>query len=133
MSEAKELCRIIVPWDVARTAPNARRSHWDRRIGNSEAHRAREWAHIAWKQAGCPRARGRVRVILVARRRRAMDWDNIVAGAKPVLDGLFKDAITPDDSPACIESISVAQDTRRIHHRSESLEVVVYEVTEEKC
>jgi hypothetical protein len=56
-------------------------------------------AHIVWVSKGKPKATGRVRVDLLSMRRKALDEDNMWAAFKPVGDGLFKDAITPDDSP----------------------------------
>jgi hypothetical protein len=91
---------ITVQWDPIKTSAN---SHRGASIG-----RVREWARFnaearkaarkAWEEAGSPRLDGPVRVGLVVRRGRSMDLANIWGGVKPLIDGLFTDAVTPDDS-----------------------------------
>jgi len=56
-------------------------------------------AHTVWVSQGKPTAKGRVRVDLISMRKKALDEDNMWAAFKAVGDGLFNNAMTPDDSP----------------------------------
>lgn len=123
----RELCRILVPWDVQRTNPNrvvSKMHHYDRNRLNRQA---KEWAGLAWREAGEPRARGPVRLHIHSRRAKPIDIANIAAGAGPIINGLFKGQITPDDGPPWILSLTVTQETGTQFKGSESLEVIVYE------
>jgi hypothetical protein len=91
---------ITVAWDPIKTAANKCRMNSVRGSYrwaglNSEAKKV---ARKAWEEAGSPRIDAPVRVGLVVRRGRSMDLANIWGGVKPLLDGLFTNAITPDDS-----------------------------------
>lgn len=101
---------ITVPWDVSLTGDNkTRRMHWAgvRKLSR----RARELARMCWLEAGSPRFTGKVRVSILCRRGRQMDSGNIIGGCKPLLDGLFVAAITPDDRPKYVELGGVRQET----------------------
>ena len=43
--------------------------------------------------------------------RRLLDWDNLGASLKPVLDGLQCNRILDNDSPAVVRSLTLAQET----------------------
>lgn len=117
-----ELCRIIIPWDVNRTSPN-RRLHWARRNVLNQS--AKLLAFNQWVQAGRPTARDTVRVSVIVRRYRRLDNDNALAGCKPVFDGLFRDAITPDDGPEWVTLGTVTQETGARWLGAEEVEVIV--------
>lgn len=102
-----EALRITVKWDSSKTSANR---HRGASIG-----RAREWARFqaearraarsAWILAGEPRLDCPVRVSLLVRRGRVMDLGNIVGGCKPLMDGIFTNAVTPDDSPKWVAEL----------------------------
>lgn len=122
-----ELARIVVPWDVARTADNrTRRLHWAERSRLNAA--AKEAARAAWRLAGSPVSLGPVRASFVIRRARSMDHANALGGAKPAIDGLFVCAITPDDSPRWLEIGGVRQEQHRRWKGREEVEVIVEEI-----
>lgn len=102
---------ITVPWDVARTADNRTRrgGHWAQRAKVVKT--AREIARNCWQLAGSPTSDVPVRVSVLCRRGRTMDTCNIVGGLKPVLDGVFVKALTPDDTPKWLTLGQVAQET----------------------
>lgn len=122
---SEELARITVPWDVAKTADNRTRrgGHWSQR--HRVMKQARELARWCWLQADSPKAAGKVRVSLIVRRGRVMDTCNIVGGAKPLLDGLFTNAIVPDDSPKWLELGSVRQESGAVWKGKECVVFVV--------
>lgn len=88
--------RIEIPFDPARLSPN-KNLHWakERRI----RHESYLLARAAWRHIGRPRSKFPVEVRVTVYRSRNMDGDNALRGCKGITDGLFKDAITPDDSP----------------------------------
>jgi hypothetical protein len=51
-----------------------------------------------WLKVGRPRLEVPVDVEIVVKRGRVLDPDNAQAGCKPIIDALFKNAVTPDDS-----------------------------------
>lgn len=100
MQAGSEVLTISVPWDPIVTGANKDRVN-SRRGGYRKAGlhaKARAVARKAWEAAGSPRIDVPVRVSLRVYRGRAMDLANIWGGCKPLLDGLFTDAVTPDDS-----------------------------------
>lgn len=113
---------ITVPFDVGRTSPN-RRMHWAVRA--REVKRARLFAESAWRAAGSPTMTEPVDVSLLVRRGRRMDLDNLLASCKGALDGLFNEAITPDDSETWVRSLRVAQETGRQWKGAEQLVVTI--------
>jgi hypothetical protein len=98
---------ITVPVDVGLTSPNLRR-YWLIEARAKKA--ARTTAAWAWIAAGRPRAHGQVLVSVVVRRARAMDEGNVWAALKPVIDGLFVNALTPDDSPRWVKLGTLTQE-----------------------
>lgn len=102
------MIRIEVPWDPARTSRNTLDGrHWAKKLKAYQA--AQQTARWAWIAAGSPRAPGAVRVSLTSHRPRKMDPDGLLAACKPLFDGLFKQAVTPDDSARWIELGEVKQ------------------------
>lgn len=83
--------------------------HYQTRYRKQKA--AKRAAHAAWMAAGRPRSEVPVIVDIVVRRGRSMDHDNIVSGLKGSIDGLFKDAITPDDSAKWVELGAIVLET----------------------
>lgn len=113
---------ITVPFDCARTSLN-QRLHWRERANRNRA--AKEAARLAWHTAGCPRAPGKVQVGITVRRGRGLDPDNALSGCKPVIDSLFKQAITPDDSRRWVSFRPVEQE---IGKRWREAPEIVFEV-----
>ncbi len=105
------MIRVTVPWDP----DNASRNRLDGRHWTVKRHayaKGQETAAWAWIAAGRPRAPGAVLVTLLIRRAEWMDLDGALSGCKPVIDGLFRKAITPNDSPVWIRSVTVLQERR---------------------
>lgn len=113
--------RIEVPYDVQRCSPN-KSLHWAERNRRREA----AWllARKAWADAGSPVSAGPVRVSLLIQRARRLDEDNAIACCKPIIDALFKGAITPDDNPQWVRFGTLMQATSGIYHRNESVIVI---------
>lgn len=86
---------LSVLWDPHLTSAN-QRLHWAERARRNK--RAKWRAREAWEKSGSAKATGRVRVTLTVRRAKALDGDNLISGCKPIIDGIFKDGVTPDDS-----------------------------------
>jgi len=103
--------RIVIPFDPNRTSENRVKSA--NRFSRSDLHgTAREVARAAWLAAGKPVATGPVRLSIHCRRGRSMDLGNIVGGCKPLIDGVFVDALTPDDGPKWLQRLGgVTQET----------------------
>lgn len=104
------LAVIIVSWDVQRTSPN-QWNHWAERTRRNRA--AKDTARLAWLEAGSPMATGPVVVEITVRRGREIDPDNALGGCKPLIDSLFKKAITPDDSRRWVSFRPVEQEAGR--------------------
>jgi hypothetical protein len=102
-----EVCRITLPIDPNLTSPN-RNPGW-RKLAKLKSI-AHTTARICWVKAGRPQVDFPIIVHYIVRRGTAMDDDNIIAGLKPVRDGLFKDAITPDDSAVWVKTGDVTQE-----------------------
>ena len=92
--------RIVVPVDPQKTSPN-KRMHWGQLARAKQA--ARQAAHLSWIAAGKPRMGKPVLVTVVIRRGRSIDPDNALAACKPLIDGLFNAAFTPEDTEAWIK------------------------------
>lgn len=118
---------IVIPWDVSRTAENTTRrgGHWSQRARVMKS--AREVAYLCWVMAGSPEAGCKVRVNVTCRRGRQMDTCNIVGGIKPLLDGVFVKAMTPDDSPRWLELGCVTQVTGKQWRGAEQVEFIITE------
>lgn len=116
---------IVIRWDVARTADNRTRrgGHWSQRARVVKM--AREAARLAWLNAGSPTASGKVRLSVICRRARQMDTCNIVGGLKPLIDGVFVNGMTPDDTPKHLELGSVTQETNKRWKGAEEVEFVI--------
>ncbi len=116
---------IRIEYDIGPLSPNrTRRLHWGARAALAKD--AKWAAYAAWVSAGSPRAAGPVRCAIVSYRSRALDDDNLIAACKPLLDGIFKGAMTPDDSPAYLELGSVRQE--RCRRGDELVEFEVEEI-----
>lgn len=107
---AEPLFQVTVLWDVNRLNPNRLgRTHPAAKTRLKNA--ARERAGLCYAACGRPKAAGPVDVEIVLRRGAALDDDNAVAALKAVRDVLFKEAITPDDSPAWVRYLPLRQET----------------------
>lgn len=115
---------FVIPWDAGTLAPN-RVTHRMQRY--RLAMHARRAAAFVWIQRGRPRAQSRVRVDITIRRTRALDEDNAIASLKPLLDGLFNVALTPDDSPKWVSLGAILQ---HIDPQWKYREEVQFDVTE---
>ena len=113
---------ITVRFDVGLTSPNLR-LHWAER--GRRAWRARALATSAWREAGCPTMTSPVDVSLLVRRARRLDLDNLIASCKGAIDGLFNEAITPDDSETWVRSLRVAQETGKQWKGAEEVVVTI--------
>lgn len=99
--------RILVAADPHMASPNKRQHfHVIAKIKRT----MRSAASWAWIGAGKPRATGPVHVTVIVRRGRAIDLDNALAGCKPLIDGLFNGAITPDDSMDWVKGYTIRQE-----------------------
>lgn len=117
------IARLVVRFDVAKTSPNAR-SHWrTRHTNNKKAQRA---AWESWLVYGSPVADGPVDVQIILLRSREMDQDNALASCKGIIDGLFKDRITPDDVPKYVTFRPVQQAPHKSHRADPTVIVEVY-------
>lgn len=92
--------RIVVPVDPVRLSHNARLSYWERaKMTKSD----RGTARTMWQIAGSPVARRKVLVSVIVRRCNPLDPFNAWDGLKAAMDGLFNEALTPNDSAQWIE------------------------------
>jgi hypothetical protein len=118
------LCTVKVEWDPNQLNPNrVGRMHY--RVQTLRKNVSRTAAKYAWLEAGGPRFRVPVDVVVKLYRGRALDDDNAWAALKWVRDVLFKDAITPDDDPRWVRYLPLQQFWARKYQGSE---VVVFEV-----
>ncbi len=117
--------RIVIPWDVCRTAENRTRrgGHWAQRAKLMKA--ARKLAADCWQAAGSPVSAVKVRVSVISRRGRVMDTCNVVGGLKPLLDGVFVKAMTPDDGPKWLELGGVTQITGKQWRDAPEVEFII--------
>ena len=123
------IARLVVHFDVALTSPNAR-SHWRTRHNNNR--KAKLAAREAWMIYGMPRSSAPVDVQIILLRSRELDQDNALAACKGIIDGLFKDCITPDDTPAWVAFRPVQQAPHKSHRADPTVIVEVYERKEEE-
>lgn len=121
-----ELCRIVVEADPNECSPNRRRKLRSY-LRAKKAHRLA--AQVAWHQAGKPVAVGRICVDVIVRRGRTMDEDNARAGLKHIFDGLFKRAITPDDSREYVELGALRMETGAHWKARPEVEVIVMQAS----
>lgn len=117
------IARLVVRFDVAKTSPNAR-SHWT--VRNRENKKAKLAAWESWILYGSPVADGPVDAQIILLRSREMDQDNALASCKGIIDGLFKDRITPDDIPKYVAFRPVQQAPHKSHKADPTVIVEVY-------
>lgn len=96
--------QVVVPWDPITTADNRVRCLHHQARANLYR-RAREAGRLAWLASGGERLTGPVRVSLHVRRARVCDLMNLWGGAKPVADGVFNDALLPNDGPEFLREL----------------------------
>lgn len=115
--------------DPHRTCLN-QRIHWRRRHERTRA--AMSLARNAWARAGSPTASAPIRYRLRVYRGRMIDEGAVVEGCKPIVDALFRKAITPDDSPKWCALDGIEQFTGKKHQfvndRSPVVAVIWWEV-----
>ena len=119
-----EVCRLIIPVDANEMNPNKRRRLRDWIRAKTEHKRAAEWA---WAAASFPIATRPVTVSVTIRRGRTLDEDNARASLKAVFDGLFKNGITPDDSPKWVKLGTLTQEVGKRWKLKPEIEIVVEE------
>ena len=117
-----EICRLIIPVDANDQNPNKRRKLRDW-IRAKMAHK--NAAHIVWCEAGKPVSLSPVTVSVTIRRGRLLDEDNARASLKACFDGLFKNAITPDDSPKWVKLGTLTQEIAARWKLKPEIEIVV--------
>jgi hypothetical protein len=98
---------FVVGGDIRQVSPN-QRLHWAVRAKRTRA--LRHSAYTEWLVAGRPRSSKPVKLFATVYRGRALDADNAIACLKPVIDGICKDALIPDDSPKWLVEITVRQE-----------------------
>lgn len=119
-----EICRLKIPVDVNDANPN--RLHRVRdRMRVTKFHR--ETAYRVWLEAGRPKSGKPVTIDVIVRRGRVMDQGNIWAGLKHVIDGIFKKALTPDDSEKWLRLGRIEQQTGGKWRYMPEVEIVVTE------
>jgi hypothetical protein len=124
-----EICRLIIPVDANEMNPNRRRRLRD---WISTKTRHRNAAYATWLVADRPRSASPVTVSVTIRRGRRLDEDNARASLKAVFDGLFKHAITPDDSPRWVKLGTLTQEIAARWKLKPEIEIVVEELCQEK-
>jgi hypothetical protein len=128
----RALIRIVVPLD-----PNIGSKNRGARMHPAKRTRikneALETARMAWKAAGKPRAKAfPVTVFATVRRGRTMDTQNIVHSTTwaAMIDGIFRDGVTPDDSPAYVVWAEIVQQAGKGWARRPDVELDIYEAEE---
>jgi hypothetical protein len=105
---ARVVCSLSIPLDIGPMAPNKLlRKHWA--VRQKFAKMVDNAAFAYWHRAGRPRAIGPVIVTYTVRRARKLDNDGCLGALKFLTDGLFKNRITPDDSPEWVTFNPVCQ------------------------
>jgi hypothetical protein len=122
-----QVCKLVLPLDANEMNPNKRR-------------RLRDWinakvrhaftARTVWREAGKPVSASPVTVNVTIRRGRLLDEDNARASLKAVFDGLFKKAITPDDSPQWVKLGTLTQEINKRWKLKPEIEIIVEENNE---
>lgn len=116
------ICRLIIPVDVNDANPNRLRT-LRQKMRVTKYHR--ETARTAWIAAGKPKSTVPVIIDIIIRRGRTMDQGNIWAGLKHVIDGIFKKALTPDDSEKWLRLGRIEQQTGGKWRYAPEIEIVV--------
>ena len=119
---AAHICRLVVPVDVNEANPNRLRT-LRQRMRVTKYHR--DTAHKVWLEAGKPKSTVPVTIDVIIRRGRTMDQGNIWAGLKHVIDGIFKKALTPDDSEKWLRLGRIEQETGGKWRYAPEIEIVV--------
>lgn len=122
LGDGAEVCRLVIPVDVNEMNPN-RRGKLRAWIRAKTRHK--DTARLAWIAAGKPAAETQVTVSVIIRRQRQLDEDNARASLKAIFDGLFKQAITPDDSPKWVKLGSLTQQTGDRWKLKPEVEIIV--------
>jgi hypothetical protein len=117
------IARLVVHFDVSKTSQNARCHFWKIAKWNKSAKLA---AAEAWLRGGMPRFDFPVDVRLINCRTRTMDELNFGAACKGVVDGLFKDRVTPDDSPEWVHFLDTEQRPSKANKNDPTVIVDVY-------
>lgn len=117
------VARLVVHFDVSQTTQNARKNWRGIHKANKKAKAA---AAEAWIVAGMPRSPVPVDVRLINCRTRTMDEFNFGGACKGIIDGLFKDRITPDDSPEWVHFLAVEQRPDKANKSDPTVIVEVY-------
>jgi hypothetical protein len=113
---------ITVPVDAQRASPN-QRGHWAKLAKVKKEFR--DAARLCWIAAGKPKVDAPVNVNVIIRRGRVIDQDNAQACLKSLIDGLFNDAVTPNDSRKWVLNYTVNQETGRVWQYQPEVEFVV--------
>lgn len=119
-----QVCKLILPLDANEMNPNQRRKLRDW-IRTKARHNKTAWT--IWFEAGRPVAKSPVTVSVTIRRGRLLDEDNARASLKAVFDGLFKNAITPNDSPQWVKLGTLTQEIAARWKLKPEIEIVVEE------
>lgn len=101
MSSGPRTWRIVVPVDPIRLGHNARLAKDPRVAHQMRVRMTRNdvsAGRTMWQAAGRPTASGPVRVSVIYRRCNPLDQANVWDGLKAAMDGLFNQALTPNDS-----------------------------------
>lgn len=117
------IARLVVHFDVAKTSQNARKNFMAIHRANKKAKLA---AGEAWMVYGMPRFDFPVDILLINCRTRTMDEFNFGGACKGIIDGLFKDRITPDDSPEWVHFLPIEQRPDKSHKADPTVIVEVY-------
>lgn len=97
MDSRKVVMRLDFP---IRSLNQLLRQHWATRRKHLEDW---EWAIKAAFNGLPPRAKGRMRVRITSYRTKFLDKDNLIGGAKPLVDALRNQGLIKDDSPQHVE------------------------------
>ena len=119
-----QVCKLIIPVDANEMNPNRRGKLRDW-IRAKTRHKAT--ARYVWIAAGKPVSVSPVTVSVTIRRGRLLDEDNARASLKACFDGLFKNAITPDDSPKWVKLGALTQEVGGRWKLKPEIEIVVTE------
>lgn len=110
---------ITIEYDVNRCSQN-KREHWRGRAKTHAA--ARTAARLAWMAAGSPRLSTQPVILdIVVRRAHWLDYFNIHGACKPLIDGIFNDGITRDDSHKYLLPGSITQEISKEHKGREQV------------
>jgi hypothetical protein len=118
------IARLVVHFDVALTSQN-RKANTRQRMSARKASRLAGWE--AWLEAGRPRSAVPVDVKLINCRTREMDELNFGGSCKGIIDGIFINGLTPDDTPKWVSFLKCEQRPHKSHRADPTVIVEVYE------